>query len=548
MKVFKELSIKKMKKMEKVLLFIDTSGSTFGNSYYYNNVNEVYLNQSDKNVILYEWARDCLSIDKESFGSVIKTQKCHACDAGGTSTSTIIPFLDQDLSDSKIIIITDGHIKEEESINTCVLLTELKSKKINFPKIELKIFNTCDGKVDDSVILPFTIQGNIDIEVDKSKYVSIESFERTIESITEFIKQIDIPLIAVDIEYKNKIHSQLRAMTFLSNDKGYILAANKAINKLKLSYIKNKYLDKLSDFLLKNKDINEIIEYLKEQHASKAGALEQEASRLNQIVDGYRDTKTLIFNKNVIKAQPAPEIENENDVSNIKSGFIECPITIDRGVPYLVCNRQIRPIFNECKKDILKQICLNPLLINKYFYDTIESLFGSYFCFDPCQVAWVDPLTRSEFLDEDSTVLVLTLGTSEEQINYTNSILFRLFSNDSKICDPDFIFMSIWYHLKYNTKKDYLKELIPAFEAQLKQRFEKKSFLSLNTNTYENLNKAEKFACVWFILHELPYLNQTDQAHSSVLKYLSTIEIMFAFLQDVFNISVSSDVKAYLKK
>jgi hypothetical protein len=245
-----------------------------------------------------------------------------------------------------------------------------------------------------------------------------------------------------------------------------------------------------------------------------------------------------------VPEQSATEIESLNE----KKGCIECPITFDLGIPYLVCNKRDTAILNDLKKNILKQICLNPLLVLKFCQNDLESMFASFFCFNPSLTNYIDPRTRKDFRDSDDSILVMTLGTTKEQIEYSNSILLRLFANDSKVCDPDFLFMSIWYHIKYMTKKEYLKDLVPAFEAQLKERFLKNSFLSMNTNTYENLNMAAKFCCVWYVIHELPYLNQNDQSHSSVLRYLSTIEIFYTFLKDIFNVDVSAKVKDYLKK
>jgi hypothetical protein len=260
-----------------------------------------------------------------------------------------------------------------------------------------------------------------------------------------------------------------------------------------------------------------------------------------------------LFNLIKIANQNLPEPTNvqteaASGINSQKSGYIECPITFELGIPYLVCHKRDTAILNDLKKNILKQIFLNPLLVLKYCDKDLENMFASYFCFDPSLIDYTDPRTRKDFQDTDGTVLVLVLGTSKEQIDYTNAILLRLFANDSEVCDPDFLFMSLWYHIKYVTNKDYLKELIPAFEAQLKERFSKNSFLSMNTNTYENLNKSAKFCCVWYLIHELPYLNQSDQSHSSVLRYLASINVFYVFLKDIYSIKVSTKVKNYLKK
>jgi hypothetical protein len=61
------------------------------------------------------------------------------------------------------------------------------------------------------------------------------------------------------------------------------------------------------------------------------------------------------------------------------------------------------------------------------------------------------------------------------------------------------------------------------------------------------MNKAPKFASIWYIINELPYLKQNDQAHASIRRYLSTISIMYSFLNDIFQVNISPEVKNYLK-
>ncbi len=287
--------------MNEVLFFLDTSGSTHGSKKYYENASllEKSIDKSCR-VNHYEWAVDCLSLDKDSFETCIKKSSNIKSNAGGTRTSSIIPILEKANLENvrEILIITDGQIDEQESINTNNLLASLRDRTPSFPKIVLSIFNTGSSKVDDSVVLPFTRHGNMEIKVDGMEYASIKGFVRTVESIREFIEAIDLNKLSKEDEYRKGIHTQLRAMTFMSDSKEYILAANNAINKLKLSNIKSTHLDKLPEFLLANKDIKEILAYIKSFNTCSTSSLEQEASRLNTIVNSYRDTTTLIFKKN----------------------------------------------------------------------------------------------------------------------------------------------------------------------------------------------------------------------------------------------------------
>ena len=289
--------------MKKTLLFIDTSGSTHGCEKYFEDValTEKNIDKSFK-IVYYEWAVDCLSLDKSTFDKCINDQRNNKSNSGGTKTSSIIPILEKEnlTGVNEILIITDGQIDAQESISTNNLLANLRDKIPSFPKIVLKIFNTGFRKVDDSVILPFTRHGNIKIEVDGKNYASIEGFERTIESIRKFIEEIDLNKLSREEDYKNSIHTQLRAMTFMSDNSDYILAANNAINKLKLSNVKSTVLDELPKLLLEKKDIKEIVKYIKTFNSSSVSSLEQETSRLINIVESYRDTKTLIFNKNIL--------------------------------------------------------------------------------------------------------------------------------------------------------------------------------------------------------------------------------------------------------
>lgn len=287
--------------MEKTLLFLDTSGSTHGCKKYFEEaaLAEKSINKSCK-IFYYEWAVDCLSLGKDAFDKCIKNASNNKSNSGGTNTSSIIPILEKEnLKDvNEILIITDGQIGEKESIKTNDLLACLRDKTDSFPKIVLKIFNTGSSKVDDSVILPFTRHGNIKIEVDGANYASIEEFERTIESIREFIQGIDLDKLSKEEVYRKNIHTQLRAMTFMSDSKEYILEANNAINKLKLSNFKPTLLEKFPSLLLEYNDIKDIVTYIKLFDSIDISSLEQETSRLQNIVNSYRDVKTLIFNKN----------------------------------------------------------------------------------------------------------------------------------------------------------------------------------------------------------------------------------------------------------
>ena len=221
--------------------------------------------------------------------------------------------------------------------------------------------------------------------------------------------------------------------------------------------------------------------------------------------------------------QPPVQEKAEEKVEEKDDDFV---LVNCENIPHRCTNRIFvdfkKPLFSDLEKSFFKQIRLNPLLITD-FKDKLDSTFKSE---HPNMFCWF-----------------LTLGTSIEEIKYANYILFKVFANGYRICDPDLLFMAIWYHFSISNPA-----LSERFEDQLRVRFGKDSPLGMSTNLLENQLRDEKWCCVWYILHELPLVKQDDIKHCSIMKWISKSHVLVKFLQEIFYITVDANIVRYLEE
>ena len=91
--------------MEKILLFLDTSGSTHGCKNYFSDAAKIEKDLSETCEILhYEWAVDCQILDKATFDKCISKESSNKRNSGGTKISSIIPFFEKNLENVKYLI------------------------------------------------------------------------------------------------------------------------------------------------------------------------------------------------------------------------------------------------------------------------------------------------------------------------------------------------------------------------------------------------------------------------------------------------------------
>lgn len=118
--------------MTKYSIFIDYSGSTTGQSYYWNKVRDIVNEHKDVISHYYYWNGDCIRGDND-------IERWRRKADGGTYPSYMIPFL---LECSHVIIVTDGEISQSE-VNECRYLLS----KHTFKFIKVYVVNESEHSI-----------------------------------------------------------------------------------------------------------------------------------------------------------------------------------------------------------------------------------------------------------------------------------------------------------------------------------------------------------------------------------------------------------------
>lgn len=554
-------------------LFIDTSGSTSWEKEYYETVQQEYDKiPSDAKVEIYEWAANCGPLDKQEFKQVVCNRESYRVNNNDTCLSTICPYINMDATN--IVIITDGRIDSKEYDEAAKGLAELVDSKSvqKLPIVRFCVRSTSD--VGDSILLALASSGlEVDYVRNKNEPLRIPTAVAP-DQLFLFVDSIDILEYISSKDYKKEIDAKLRLST-VNKDEEFILAVKERIDKLAKPHLDTNVdldLEQIvrgcsalaeespittppTDLMNKNLPPNKkmlrtdlcakLKHELTRNSPDSIKQVDRGIKQLQTILDAFKDKTTLYVNKidtNVCLPKPKILDAAVKDQTNlIDTVFVECPHTFQQGVPYLTFNPQ--PV--EVSKKYLKQVVNNPLLVTSLF--DMKRSIGSFFVHEPDKLEGRDPRTR-EYIGTPTTPLVLALGVDAESIQYTNQIMNKTLFNSYSVADPDLMFMSIWYYLKYISKMDYVKEVVPCFEAQLKARFEKKCPLSLSSSVYEKSNFFDKkWICIWYLIHEIPFVyGDCNAKHASSHRYLSKIDIMVSFLKDVYSISCEKIVLEYL--
>ena len=544
-------------------VFVDTSGSTKNFGAYYQKVkDEVGAIPKNAAIEFYEWAEECGALTLDALNLVIKNQTRYRISNGGTLLSTICDKLKM-YPDNNIVIITDGDITPKEFENTMTKLKILTLGKGSegLPKVRFVVRYKDGNTVDDSILLALGSSGmsvEYVINDEEKKWVCAASREE----LLAFVDGIDIDRYISDGDYKRDVDAKLRVSTVGCDDVDLVLELRVKIAKLQKSTIDpvNRYCDlkeivaKLSNIADQDSPTDYCLADVRKEFLAAVQCPEptddekRQATAIQQlytILDNCKDTSKLYFETTSAKTQlPAPIIV-EDDAPLTDSKYVECLITYQMGVPYLVFNP---PAAESVSKSYLKQVVQNPLLITTLF--DMKRTIGTFFVNNPNEFAnSLDPRTGTVF-KRKGLHMVLPLGTSPEHIKYTNQVINRALFNDYSVADADLMFLAIWYHLKYESQLVDAKQVVPCFEAQLRARFEEKCPLSLSSSIYENSKMcAEKWVCIWYLVHELPFVcGDSAPVHSATQRFLSRIDIFIAFLRDVYSIKVDRDVVNYLHK
>lgn len=517
----------------------------------------------------YEWAAECKSLSDSDVQNVIANKRAHKIRDGDTLLSTICDKIK--MAADRIVIITDGAIVPSEFDRSAAKLKSLTSSTRQEPP-QIRFVICADSDVNDSILLALGSSGMpVEYVVNDE---DTKNLPRALvnNDLLAYIADIDIDKYTKDNNYKKETDSKLRISTVGCSDVSFLSKLKAEIDRLERSDPTETYCD-LKDIVVKFSDIakqsNNSLELqkgmLREQredirkefeNAIKSPEPTEDMKRrsagiqqLHTIVDNCRDKTKLYFEQTstVTAKLPAPIIvDNENDdhdAALIDSKYIECQITYQTGVPYLV----FYPPASTVSKSYLKQVVQNPLLVTSLF--NLSTSIGAFFVNDPeLFTQKIDPRTRQSFAINGFT-LVMPLGDSPEHIKYTNQVMNKSLFNNYSVADPDLMFMAIWHYLKYETQEDfYAKTLAPCFEVQLRARFEKRCPLSLSSSIYEKSNVfAEKWVCVWYLVHELPFIyGNRAPDHSATQRFLSRIDIFIAFLRDVYEVEVEKSVVDYL--
>lgn len=197
----------------------------------------------------------------------------------------------------------------------------------------------------------------------------------------------------------------------------------------------------------------------------------------------------------------------------------------------------------ECVMPSAMYSCIAKNPFSLLCFDKLADCFGHWFYADATIGLKQFDTCRDE---NDGTLSVVILDTCDAAITFTNQIMNHVLFYRRNFVDSDVIFLCLWYFLKYdkNCAQEY-RECIAPMEAQLKVRFDK--YCPLPNKNSELSKLFPKWCSIWYILHELPYLKQSDQASSCTLDYLNSVPVMCQFLADIYQVNVDKRVQDYLK-
>ncbi len=555
------------------LLLVDTSGSTWYNEEYYNHVEWIYkqLTQRYTNVIIYEWAHDYVKLTPQILKECCKNRKSFRCLNYSTILSNVVSAMRETNQQHKTIdtayIITDGGINSDEFERTTRCLRSWVNEAGYQPHMHVDIYSINDVKLNESIALCLGTVGDIVIVKDGETIANVGKVPQINSDIDEFFKSIDIELFVKNLEYQKEKGAILRLAT-VGKSTEWIKMVLRKLNEFKRRHLVSATNNQIGPLILsKTTSAHDIIKQVcssdNDVSSDENSELEKAISRLYSIINQFRNMEYLYLTQTTsvldvpiskILDDDDEEKDDDDDRDFEKEPIITCPITMLKGTQvYVVFKRPNETAPNEMSKSDLKLIQTNPFTLLKLFDKDemhIDRYIGSFFCTDPHLFNGVDPKTRASFIDHHNNteiVYTLVLGTSGEAIAYTNWILNAVLFNRYKIADSDIVFLCLWYHLKYKTKRTDLSELIAPMEAQLKERFAKPWNLSLGSNGCENMTTAPKWCALWYILHELAYAKQLDQSHSCTIKYLQNASVVSTFLKDLYDVDVSSRLLDYLR-
>lgn len=547
-------------------VFIDLSGSTYGNSNYFNDITYLVNSLTEKNIIekvnFYAWAnsvalvslRDVIWFCKEKKPSRDVGEPI----GGGTYLQPVLKNIqDNTTKESLSVIITDGEIvdnrKDSFNIFCDITVIGINNDKLN-DSIPMSLKSIKDLKNKNIVIF----YNNTDVSLILKDTSNLSDEDRFSE-----IDHIDISQFK-DADYVQKLFQKMRAIS-AQKDSHFIAELKKKLSKKLTQSIKSINNIEVDENLFVQKDFSQLQDIIfKEQiNLVDPTVVNEVLARCISIVElSNRFVDMDIYQKysKEIEAitpkhndyQPMEEENGENgvDQEDVDQEYIvEDPIMY---TSYDGVNLILNP-FPNLSKQTLNSLKSNPLLLLRSLKN---DSFGSYTSLQPSELNYEDPTSRRKI------ECVLSFGNNFLQCTKSNNYaLAKWLFKGFKVCDPDLLLVAIWYFLKYKSSRlESLEAVLKPLEKHIYERFKtSESNLSMRINGHENGHKffSKKWCAVFFLVHELTYFTLKNQDgdfmskikhldHVSISRFIYDHEILIAFLKDIFGVSISDVVKSDL--
>jgi len=519
-------------------IFIDYSGSTGGNTKYWNSVSELVEKeyQKDPNVKIVFWDHCSKPVDINQARGQISSTSGH----GGTNPTC---FVDQVTDNSDVIIVTDGQVNSDDVTNCD---TKMNNKPLN--SVHVHFINT-GGSMNLSVSAPFTrnakeyqlfenedvlAMGSTNDTIDLSSYT--DNPEKLILDHDELFKTITVQNVGrMNMDLRNRL---LDLQKNLMNT-----IANRNDSKDMISTMREK---------LTNQTPEESIEIMKTFIHETSDTIAKKvqtciASLCNQCngstnfsFDQLKDPARLMRAQNIsqVAVEELPETENVNKY--------ECPIMMDSDTPCLLINEGA-PILEGLDKSYLNSLMTFPLILlnNKELVDKLKARIDHVCGLNATRVLFesgnpISPYTRNTLSS------ALSFGINSKSHDDANLYtLANLFFGTKLVGQKQFWLAVVYFVVK---QIEYLNnpDLIKCFEEYLIYRLKNGiTNITLTGLPVEPMMKTPCDIACWYSIHS-PFILDCDDERNR-LRSLGTSSKYIIELLNLMSYPVYDKVHYYMR-
>lgn len=484
------------------LIAYDYSGSTEHCTYYHNETQNIVSKIDNPRILLWDnQVSECTLTE-------LKRINQKRAGRGGTAPSGVAKWIVQNKFNGRLIFITDGEISLGEVEKTSEILRDWKFEFVTCHLLqkgrEANISVTCPFTKNSPHAVYFNgvVQGGItqkEIEMcsNLEKISTLKEFEDIYKILETFVTAKTVGTKG-DIELRNSLLKLKERLVWNISKEQKQDFTERLRTHLGADDVKGAL--KVSQDMIQN-------------HLELHGPSDwsKKLSRLISMTEGsIRDTfgQTAINNRldraDMVEQKDSRDVHVEEEYS-FAPQFI-CPISYEEENNIILLVTEGKPILPNLEKWMMDDIVNCPLnalkypLVMKQLSERLDHAIGLK-SFQ--QYARISPFTRVPVIGG------LVLGANKEHVEASNWILAKICADGKSCGNLDLWFAVFW---KLAQKKDYLQELLPVIERQLKWRLQNvKTFASL-TGLPEYVNARIGLDCaLWFILSS-PFVDLASTA------------------------------------